>query len=46
MTRLVLAEHIVECESIVLDHRQRCTRLGVLLIKTAEDWMKANPPNL
>lgn len=41
-----LAEEVLSSQLIGLDHQQRLVRLGVLLQKTIEDWLKANPPKL
>ena len=41
-----LAEEAIETDLIGIDHRQRCVRLGTLIVKTIEEWMAANPPKL
>jgi hypothetical protein len=40
----VLAEEAIETDHIGIDHQERCVRLGVLIVKTIEEWMAANPP--
>lgn len=35
-----------ETDLIGIDHRQRCVRLGALIVKTIEEWMAANPPKV